>query len=152
MVYTLYSKSFWVLLGVVVLLSIFGASLKTYRASFLQLKQAPYVEAAQAYGAGDLRIVLHYLIPRIIAVLVPRIVVLVPGYVFLEATLGFLGVSDPLLPSWGKLIAAALDYGVYQDVYHLILFPLGMLFLTGFAFAIVGMSLERIFEPRLRQQ
>ena len=152
MVYILYSKSFWVLLGVTVLLSIFGASLKSYRATFLQFKEAPYVDAARAYGAGDLRIVIRYLIPRIIAVLVPRIVILIPGYVFLEATLGFLGVSDPTLPTWGKLVEGALSYGVYQDVYHLVLFPIGLLMLTGLAFALIAFALERAFEPRLRDR
>ena len=64
MIFTLYSKSFWVLLGVVVLLSIFGNNLKSYRAIFLQTKQAPYIEAARSYGTRDWRIIFSYLSPR----------------------------------------------------------------------------------------
>jgi hypothetical protein len=38
---------------------------------------------------------------------------LIPSYVFLGATLAFLEVSDPVLPTWGKLIVEALDYGAH---------------------------------------
>jgi peptide/nickel transport system permease protein len=152
MVYTLYSKNFWVILGVTVLLSIFGSAIKNYRAIFLQVKELPYVEAAQAYGASEWRIVLRYLIPRIVPVLVPQLVILVPGYVFLEATLAFLGVSDPVLPTWGKLIVEGLSQGIHAGHYHLFLEPLGLLLLVGFAFVLLGVALERIFQPRLRER
>lgn len=150
MIYTLYSKSLWMVLGVTVALSIFGHGVKTYRAAFLQIKVLPYIEAARAYGAGNWRIVRRYLMPRITAILIPKIVILIPGYVFLEATLAFLGLGDPVLPTWGKLVVAALTYGVYRGQYHLVLAPLGLLFLTGIAFALVGRALEEVFEPRLR--
>jgi peptide/nickel transport system permease protein len=152
MIYTLYSKSFWMILGVTVLLSIFGKAIKNYRAIFLQVKEAPYIEAARAYGAGNWRIIFRYLIPRIGTILVPQLVILVPTYVFLEATLAYLQVSDPLLPTWGKLIVDALQHGTYSGDYHMLLEPAGLLIVTGFAFAMVGFSLERIFEPRLRKR
>jgi len=151
MIYTLYSKRFWAILGVTVLLSIFGSAAKNYRAIFLQVKQEPYIEAAQAYGASGWRIVFRYLIPRIIPVLVPQLVILVPGYVFLEATLAFLGVSDPVLPTWGKLIVEGLSYGLHRGAYHLVLEPLSLLMLVGLAFVMLGLALERIFQPRLRK-
>ncbi|MBN1484625.1 MAG: ABC transporter permease subunit [Chloroflexia bacterium] len=152
MIYILYSKTFWVLLGVTVLLSIFGPQIKNYRSIFLQMKGASYIEAARSYGAGDWRIVFHYLIPRIIPVLVPQLVILVPGYVFLEATLAFMGMSDPVLPTWGKLITDGLSRGIYTGDYHVVLQPLALLLLVGFAFVMLGVALERIFEPRLRER
>jgi peptide/nickel transport system permease protein len=151
MIYTLYSKSFWVILGVTVLLSIFGSAIKNYRAVLLQIREAPYIEAARAYGAGDRRIIFRYLIPRIMPIMIPQLVILVPSYVFLEATLAFLEVSDPILPTWGKLIVEALSYGTHSGDYYLILEPAALLMLTGLAFAMVGFALERILEPRLRK-
>jgi peptide/nickel transport system permease protein len=151
MVYTLYSKSFWAILGVTVLLSIFGNAVKKYRAIFLQVREAPYVEAAKSYGAGDWRIIFRYLIPRIVPVLVPEVIMLVPSYVFLEATLAFLGMSDPVLPTWGKLIVEGLSHGIHAGHYHLFLEPLALLFLVAFAFVLLGTALERIFHPRLRK-
>lgn len=151
MVFIMYSRNIITILAVTVALTIFGSAVKTYRAMFLQVRTEPYIEAARAYGAGDLRIILRYMAPRIMALLIPRLIILVPTYVFLEATLAFLGVSDPVLPTWGKLVVGALSYGVHTGATHLVLAPLGVLFVTGFAFAMVGLALERVFEPRLRE-
>ena len=87
MVGTLYSRSIWIMLGLVILLSIFGIQIKQYRAIFLQVKESPYIDAARAYGAGNMRIVFRYLVPRILPLVIPAIVTLVPGFVFLEACL-----------------------------------------------------------------
>ena len=152
MVFIMYSKSIVTILAVTVALTLFGSAVKSYRATFLQVRTAPYIEAARAYGASDWRIVTRYMIPRIVTFLVPRLIILVPSYVFLEATLAFLGVTDPLLPTWGKLVVAALSHGVQTGAVHIVLAPLGVLFLTGFAFAMVGLALEKVFEPRMRDQ
>jgi len=151
MIFTLYSKSFWVLLGVVVLLNVFGSALKSYRAIFLQTKQAPFIEAARAYGASDGRIIFRYLIPRIAPVLIPQLVILFPSYVFLESALAFLGLSDPVLPTWGKLIHSAFSKNVFVGPYHLVLLPAIILMVTGLAFVLVGYALERALNPRLSE-
>jgi peptide/nickel transport system permease protein len=151
MVGTFYSRSIWVLLVVVVLLGIFSAGIKTYRAIFLQIKQAPYIEAARAYGAGNMRIIVRYMIPRIIPVLVPAFVSAVPSYVFLEASLAVLGLGDPVLPTWGKVINDAQANGaLFRGHYFWVLQPAALLLVTGFGFALVGFALDRVFNPRLR--
>jgi len=151
MVGTFYSRSIWTILGVTILLSIFGGSIITYRAVFLQVKESAYIEAAQAYGAKNMRIVLLYLIPRIIPLLIPQLVTLIPSYVFLEASLAVLGLGDPVLPTWGKVITDALNNGaLYQGQYYWVLEPAFLLMLTGLAFAMLGFVLDRIFNPRLR--
>lgn len=152
MVGTFYSRSVWVMLGMVILLGIFSAGIKTYRAIFLQVKESPYIEAAQAYGAGNFRIVFLYLIPRIVPILVPQFVVLIPSFVFLEATLGLLGLGDPILPTWGKVLSEARFNGaLYQGYYYWMLEPAALLMVTGLGFALVGFALDRIFNPRLRE-
>jgi peptide/nickel transport system permease protein len=149
-IYNFYAKSVWVLLGVAVLLGIFGSSIKTYRAAFLQVKEAPFVEAARSYGAGDWRIIMRYLLPRIVPVLVPQMVLAIPSYVFLEATLAFLNISDPQLPTWGKLLQAGMANGGLDGPVHTILLPVGALLLTSIGFLLIGYSLERVLNPRLR--
>jgi peptide/nickel transport system permease protein len=150
-IYYLYSKSIWVILGVIIILSIFGSAIKTYRAAFLQVKEAGYIEAAQAYGASNWRIIRHYLVPRIIPLLIPQLVILVPTYVFFEATLAYLNVSDPKLPTWGKVIYDALTRGAFHGYYYWVLEPVAMIVLTGLAFAFVGFALDSILNPRLRK-
>jgi peptide/nickel transport system permease protein len=152
MVGVFYSRSIWVILGVTVLLSIFTGSIKSYRAIFLQVKESAYIEAARAYGASNLRIVFRYLIPRMIPLLIPGLVSSVPAFVFLEASLAVLGLGDPVLPTWGKIINDADTNGaLYKGYYYWIVEPAVLLMVTGFGFAMLGFALDRIFNPRLRE-
>jgi peptide/nickel transport system permease protein len=115
MVGTFYSRSLWLMLGILILLSIFGGAIKVYRAVFLQEKQSPHIEAARAYGASDSRIIFHYMIPRVVTMLIPQLVVLVPTFVFFEASLAVLGLGDPVLPTWGKVINDAYNNGALLE-------------------------------------
>lgn len=151
MIGTFYSRSIWVMLSVLILLSIFGAGIKSYRAIFLQVKESAYIEAAQAYGASGPRIITRYLIPRIIPTLIPGLVTLIPAFVFIETALNVLGLGDPILPTWGKVISDAnLNGALYQELYYWILEPAMLLVITGLAFSLFGFALDRIFNPRLR--
>jgi peptide/nickel transport system permease protein len=152
MVYYLYSKSIWVILSVVVLLNVFSSVIKNYRAAFLQMKEAPYIEAAQAYGSSNGRIIFHYLIPRILPLLIPQLIILIPTYVCFEGTLAFLNVSEPNLPTWGKIIFDAVSKGAFQGNLYWILEPVGLMVLTGLSFAMVGFALDSIFNPRLKTE
>lgn len=151
MVATFFSHSIWVILGTTVLLSIFTGSIKQYRAQLLQLKESMYIEAARAYGASDTRIIFQYLIPRMIPLLVPLMVSSVPTFVFLEASLAILGLGDPVLPTWGKIIDDAETNGaLYKGYYYWIMEPATLLMITGLGFAMLGFALDRVFNPRLR--
>jgi len=153
MIGTFYSRSIWIILSATILLSIFTGAIKSYRANFIQIKESTYVEAARAYGASDMRIVFRYLIPRMIPLLLPTIVSSVPSFVFLEASLALLGLGDPTLPTWGKTINDAFQAGaLYKGYYYWILEPAVLLMITGLGFAMVGYALDRIFNPRLREQ
>jgi peptide/nickel transport system permease protein len=146
-----YSRSLWVMLGAIILLSIFSLGIKTYRSILLQVKESPYIEAARTYGTGNFRIIFRYMIPRIIPVLIPQFVTLIPSFVFLEAGLAVLGLGDPVLPTWGKVVNDAYANGaLYKGYYYWVLAPSVLLMLTGFGFALVGFALDRVFNPRLR--
>lgn len=152
MIGVFYTRSLWAMLGVIILLSIFGAGIKTNRAIFLQVKAQPYIEAAKAYGASDWRIIFFYMVPRIIPTIIPSLVTLIPSFVFLEASLAVLGLGDPVLPTWGKVIDDARANGaLYQGLYYWVLEPSFLLMITGIGFAMLGFSLDRVFNPRLRE-
>jgi len=146
-----YSRSIWTMLGLVIALNVFSASMLTYRAMFLQAKESPYIEAAQAYGAGNWRIIFRYLLPRIAPTLLPQFVLVIPTFVFLEATLAVLGLGDPILPTWGKVLNDGYSQGaLYKGYYYWMVLPSALLMLMGVGFALVGFALDRIFNPRLR--
>lgn len=152
MVGLFYSKSIWVILAVLIGLNLIESSVKQYRAVFLQEKRTPYIEAARSYGARHLRIVFRYLIPRVIPWVIPSFVLAVPSYVFLEASLSVLGLGDPVLPTWGKLLSDAFSHGaLYHGYYYWVLEPAFLLMLTGFGFTLIGYTLDKVFNPKLRE-
>ncbi len=152
MVGIFYTRNIWVILGIVILLGIFNLSIKVYRSMFLQVKEMPYIEAAHAYGASNLRIVFQYMMPKIAPVLIPSFVTLIPSFVFLEASLAVLGLGDPVLPTWGKVLNDAYANGaLYKGYYYWVIEPAVLLMLAGLGFAVVGFALDRIFNPRLRE-
>jgi peptide/nickel transport system permease protein len=151
MIGTFYSRSIWVILSATILLSIFTGSIIAYRSTFMQVKESMYIEAARAYGASSPRIVFLYLIPRMIPLLIPGLVSSVPAFVFLEASLAVLGLGDPVLPTWGKIIQDANANGaLYRGYYYWILEPATLLMITGLGFAMLGFALDRVFNPKLR--
>jgi len=141
-----------ILLIVVIILSIFGGGIKSTRALVMQIKSYPYIEAAKAYGASDLRIILLYIIPKILPPLIPGLIGAVPGFVFLEAGLSFLGLGDPYLPTWGKVINDAYTNGaMYKGYWWWLTLPSLMLVITSIAFALIGFALDKIVNPKLRE-
>ena len=148
---TFISSSIWVMLAVLIVFNIFSPGVKTYRALFLQVREDAYIEAAQSYGAGNWRVIWRYMMPRAAPTIIPIFVSAIPGFIFLEATLAVLGLGDPVLPTWGKMINAAQGEGaLFQGHYYWMIEPGVLLLLTGFAFVMIGLALDRIFNPRLR--
>ncbi len=152
MISAFYKLDIWILLGVIIVLSIFGGGIKSTRALVMQIKEYPYIEAAKVYGASNLRIIFLYIIPKILPPVIPGLIGAVPRYVFLEAGLSFLGLGDPYLPTWGKVINDAYTNGaLYKGYYYWVLEPAFMLVLTAFAFSFLGFALDKIINPRLRE-
>jgi peptide/nickel transport system permease protein len=135
-------------LFLIILSNVFGTPTKNFRAAFLQIKDAPYIEAARSYGASNIRIIFKYLVPRVISILIPQIILLIPSFVFLEATLGIFNITSNY-PTWGKVIYHALTKGAIYGSRYWVLQPLALLIITGLAFGLFGFALEKILNPRL---
>jgi peptide/nickel transport system permease protein len=103
---------------------------------------------ARSYGASDFRIITRYLVPRILPVFIPQLVTQIPGFIFLEATLGFFNINSTY-PSWGRIIYDGLARGALYGSPFWVLEPIFLLLLTGLAFAMLGSALERILNPRV---
>ncbi len=152
LIYALYQVNIWIILGAAVLLNVFGAPTKTFRSAFIQVKEAPYLEAARAYGSTNKRIVFNYMVPRIFPLVIPQLVILIPAFVFLEATLAIFNVYDPRYPTWGKIINQALNQGAWWGGSRFwVLEPIALLLLAGLGFSLLGFALERVLNPRLRE-
>ncbi|MDW8042109.1 MAG: ABC transporter permease [Nitrososphaerota archaeon] len=152
MVQTLYKLNIWLILLIVIALFSLGPGVKFYRAQFLQLKELAYIEAAKAYGVSNPRIVFLHLMPRVLPTAIPPIVFAVPDFVFLEAVLAILGLGDPLTPTWGKVVEDAFYGGaLFKGYYYWILEPSLLLVVTTMGFVSLGLALDKVFNPRLRE-
>lgn len=119
------------------------------RGQVLSYKEKEFVEAAQALGATDSQIIFKHLMPNIIGPLLIAESLALPGYIFLEATLSFIGLGvDPPTPSWGAMINEGFA-GIRSNP-HLVLVPGAALALLTLAFNFMGDGLRDAFDPRLR--
>jgi ABC-type dipeptide/oligopeptide/nickel transport system permease subunit len=123
--------------------------MRLMRSAVLAGKEADYVQAAKALGAGDLRIMRVHILPNGIAPVIVYATISVGIIVSAEAALSFLGVGLQLPAiSWGLMIADS--QGRLLSSPHLLLFP--GLFLSVFVlcFIILGDQLRDALDPRLR--
>ena len=146
--YAYLNVNLWIILLIIVLMNVFSSPTKNFRSAFLSVKQAGYIEAAQAYGAGSLRIILRYMVPRILPTVIPQLIVLIPAFVFLEVTLGLFNINTGY-PTWGTIIYQGIRNGALYYGQHRLLEPLALVMLTGMSFSLFGFTLERILNPRL---
>lgn len=149
--YALFGINIWIVLGLVVMMNAFGSPIKTFRSALLQAREAPYIEMARSYGATDFRIITRYLVPRILPVVIPQLVSQIPGFIFLEATLGLFNIKSNY-PSWGRIIYDGLARNALYGSPFWVLAPISLLLLTGLAFALLGTALERVLNPRMLEQ
>ena len=148
----IWRQSFWVMVALMSILYWRGIA-KTIRARGLQIRQSTFVEAAQSLGAGTGRVITTHMIPQILPYSMAEGALLVPIVVITEASLSVLGLGDPRLVTWGKLLSQAqANQATVQGLWWWVLLPgLGITFL-GFGFIATGMAIERIVNPKMRQR
>lgn len=74
------------------------------RSQVLSTRERDYVLAARAAGAGSLRVVTRHILPETVPVIVTKFVLTVRWAILIEATLAFLGLTDPGSISWGNML------------------------------------------------
>lgn len=120
------------------------------RGQILQLKEQEYVMAATTLGVSSWQIIKKHLIPNTLGLIIVGITFDIPGYIFSEAFLSYigLGIASPAT-SWGALASAAqANFRFYP--YQLFL-PSLMIALTMLSFTLLGDGLRDALDPRLRQ-
>lgn len=148
-----YTPSILFILFIIVAFSIVGGTTKVVRSIALQVKEELHIESARSYGAPRRRILFRYIMPRTMPYTFALLALSVPSFIFLEAALSFLGLGDPILPTWGALLGDAYRNGaLYNGLWWWIAFPaVGILFAT-VAFAILGYAFDKVLNPRLREE
>ncbi|HIE84479.1 MAG TPA: ABC transporter permease [Dehalococcoidia bacterium] len=142
------SSDMLVILLVVAVHSGFTSS-RTVRGVAISLRQETYVEAAQALGASDSRIMVRHIVPNLIAYVIVSASLFVGAAVLLESSLSFLGYGvQPPAPSWGRELNEAREELARYP--HLAFFPGLFIFATVWSFNMFGDALRDRLDPRLR--
>jgi ABC-type dipeptide/oligopeptide/nickel transport system permease subunit len=120
------------------------------RGQILQLKECEYVMASRVLGAGFFKILFRHLLPNTLGPIIVAITLSVPGAIFAEATLSFLGLGVPVpLASWGTMTSEALVTLLTGHLW-ILFFPAFFISLTMFAFNVVGDGLRDALDPKMR--
>lgn len=120
------------------------------RGQILQLKESEYVLASQALGAKPRRVILKHLLPNTMSVVIVNITFQIPGFIFAEAFLSFIGLGvQPPYTSWGVMASAGQQNMSYYP--HELLYPAIAISLTMLAFNLLGDGLRDALDPKLRQ-
>jgi oligopeptide transport system permease protein len=121
------------------------------RGQVLANKEKEFIMAAESIGASDTRVIFRHLLPNILGPCIIAETMAIPGYIFYEAFLSYigLGVNAPF-PSWGMMVNKAQRSMRAHP--HVLWPPAIALTVTTLAFNFVGDGLRDAFDPRLRGQ
>lgn len=123
----------------------------TVRAQFYRFKGQEYVMAARTLGAKDSRLIFRHILPNAAGFIITASVLSIPGTIFSEATLSFLGIIN-LQSSTVTSVGTMLQNGqaTLSTYPHCLFFPAAFLSLLLICFNIFGNGLRDAFNPSLR--
>jgi peptide/nickel transport system permease protein len=148
----MWGKGLWNLVLVLSAFSWMGTA-RTVRSMTLSLRDAPWVENLRAIGAKRNYILFRHLIPEALPLLLANVALGVPGAILAEAGLAFLGLSDPRIPSWGRMLHEAYTFGAFSSGAWWVILPPGLgLSMICLLFMTLGRKLEERADPRLTQK
>ena len=140
------------ILAIIIAMTITGwvGMARLVRGQLLQIKEQEYVLAAAALGANPSRIIAKHLLPNTLGIMIVAITFDIPGFIFGEAFLSYLGqgIQSPNT-SWGALASAAQPNLMFYPTQ--LFFPSIFISLTMLSFTLLGDGLRDALDPRLRQ-
>ncbi|MEI8573221.1 ABC transporter permease [Methylomonas sp. LW13] len=117
------------------------------RQEFLKLRKQDYVQAAVASGLPLTSILFRHMLPNGVAPLLVAVSFGVAGAILSEATLSFLGLGVVDAPSWGAMLDQAVKSSTFN--WWMAVFPGGSIFMTVFAYNLIGEAFRDAIDPRL---
>ena len=123
------------------------AMLRVTRGEALALREADFVPAAVASGAGDATIIFRHILPNMSGALIVMATLTIPRAIIGEATLSYLGLGiQPPESSWGRMLGDAQAY--FYQAPRLAVYPGVAIILAALAFNLLGDGLRDALDPR----
>ncbi|PIE77066.1 MAG: ABC transporter permease [Clostridiales bacterium] len=121
------------------------------RSQTLSIKERPFIERAIAVGAGKSYIMIWHILPNVFPIVFSNTILVTAVAILTETTLSFLGLGNPMVPSWGQILRGAFTSGAVSLGAWWFFVPAGMcviILVLGFTF--LGYSFDEILNPKLR--
>ena len=119
------------------------------RTQIMSLKEMEFSLAAKVIGASNSRILIRHLVINALGPIIVSLTMMVPGAIFTEASLSFVGIGlNPAIPSWGKLANDCRQLIFTQPLQ--VLWPVAAISLTILALNFVGDGIGEAFQARTR--
>lgn len=130
----------------VMALTSWTGSARLMRGQAMALREKGFVKGARAIGESHLRILLGHIIPNGIFPVAANVAMTVSSAILAEASLSFLGLGDPNIVSWGKIIEQGRRY--LPACWWISVPPGAAVALTAFAFYLLGEGINRAVAGR----
>lgn len=130
-------------------LSTFPMFARIARSAIYTVKEADYIEACRAIGAGSGRLMLQHMLPNALGPIIVITTFSVAANILVVSSLSYLGLGIvPPTAEWGSILAAAKTY--MTSAPYFILFPGLMIMITVFALNLFGDGVRDAFDPKLK--
>ena len=143
-------RDIYVIMVVIGLLGWTGTA-RFIRGEFLKLRQQDFVQAAIATGMPQWIVIYRHILPNGLTPILVTSTFGVASAILLESTLSFLGLGLIDEPSWGQMLNQARSGGT-GFVWWMAIFPGGAIFLTFYAYALIGDAVRDAIDPKLRKR
>ena len=123
---------------------------RLFRGQVLSIKESEYVMASQCLGTGKIWIIIKHLVPNAMSPIITSLAFSIPGAIFSEAFLSYIGLGLPLpMASWGNL--ASNGANVFRTYPYQLIFPSILICITMLCFTLIGDALRDALDPRMRK-
>jgi peptide/nickel transport system permease protein len=142
-------RSTLVVIAVVIGITSWASTARIIRSQTMSVRERMYVDRARVIGSGRLRIMRRHILPNVMNLIVANAVLTFAGAIFTETTLAFIGLGDPLAPSWGQLLNEAQGSGAPGlGAWWYIAPPAFCVVAVVLAFTLVGNALDDVMNPK----
>lgn len=121
---------------------------RVVRSLVLTIRSEPYIQAAHASGASDLRVMLRHVIPQIVPLTMIGIAISIGALILAESSLSFLGQGATTAISWGQMVNDGRKLLPASPAMSMV--AGGAIALTVLGFNLAGDALRDVLDPRLR--
>ncbi len=142
---SLMGASFWLQVAAVAL-AIWPIEARIVYGQFITLSDREFVLAARAAGLSTSHIIFHEILPNALPTVIVQVALDASTAILIEAGLGFLGLSDPAVPSWGEMLNRGQEF--LELAWWMSVFPGMAICLAVLGFNMFADGVTEMFNPR----